>query len=192
MQNVWLINHHTTVILCVSKRISQWEKMPMLMREYPGELATLWTCYLYTTWQQKRWLTNDLRSVWQWNYLELKAYLNYYQQWKFNNQRFNKCFDAVWPNGLKSKSHSCSCTWAAESGGKIQRTFTYGKTTHVESIVTPGRGWAWQILPSKLSILLMGTNIAWHGVGQNALWVTCGTSWSHFCELMFSGLGQRH
>ena len=163
------------------------------MLEYPGEQATLSTCCLYTTWQQKRWLTNDLMSVWQWNCLELKAYLNYYQQWKFNNQRFNKCFDAVWPNSLKSKSHSCSCTWAAESGGKIGRTVTYGKATHVEPIVTAGRGWARQILPSKLSILLMGTNIAWQGgVGQNASWVTCGASWSHFCEQMFSSLGQRH
>ena len=124
------------------------------MLEYPGELATLLTCNLYTTWHQKRWLTNDLRSVWQWNGHELKAYLNYYQQWKFYNQRFNKCFDAVWPNRLKSKSHYRSCTWAAESGGKIGGTVTYGKATHVELIVTAGRGGRNRYYPA--------------GVGQNA------------------------
>ena len=136
------------------------------MLEYPGELATVLTCYLYTAWHQKRWLTNDLRSAWQRKCHELKAYLNYYQQWKFNNQRFNKCFDAVWPNRLKSKSHSCNCTWATESGGKIGGTVTYGKATHVESIVTAGRGGMRQILPSKLSIVLMGTNIAWQGLDR--------------------------
>ena len=157
------------------------------MLECSGELATLLTCYVYTTWQHKRGVTNDLMSVWHWNCCELKAYLNYYQQWKCNNQRFNKCFDAVWPNILKSKSHSCSCAWA-ESGG---RTVTYGQATHVEAIVTAGRGWARQILPSKLSILLMGTNIAWQGLGR-MLYELHAASWSHFCVQMFSGLGQRH